>query len=171
MPRVEILKTDLHECGRVSPKQTLYGGQVATCLTINPNLSLILQVDLFTVVLVLELHIRHHVRSSTTCDGSTHRKPQFLYPDSSLIVPQNVIFKNLQQVSIVLSNQLQYALSRFQKTKIVIWLYDNIEMRIEGRIIVCVLRSNFVAHHVHSILHDCFVSSWLLSCRFHLIIH
>lgn len=29
-------------------------------------------------------------------------------------------------------------LSRFQKTKIVIWLYDNIEMRIEGRIIVCV---------------------------------
>ncbi|KNZ78162.1 putative small nuclear ribonucleoprotein E [Termitomyces sp. J132] len=31
---------------------------------------------------------------------------------------QNVIFKNLQQ-----------------KTKISIWLYDNIEMRIEGRII------------------------------------
>lgn len=32
--------------------------------------------------------------------------------------PINVIFKNLQQ-----------------RTKVVIWLYDNIEMRIEGRII------------------------------------
>ncbi|KAG1908473.1 Sm-like ribonucleoprotein [Suillus fuscotomentosus] len=36
-----------------------------------------------------------------------------------LVQPINVIFKNLQQ-----------------RTKVVIWLYDNIEMRIEGRIIV-----------------------------------
>ncbi|THH01521.1 hypothetical protein EW026_g1199 [Hermanssonia centrifuga] len=36
-----------------------------------------------------------------------------------MVQPINVIFKNLQQ-----------------KTKVVIWLYDNIEMRIEGRIIV-----------------------------------
>jgi len=35
-----------------------------------------------------------------------------------MVQPINVIFKNLQQ-----------------KTKVVIWLYDNTEMRIEGRII------------------------------------
>jgi small nuclear ribonucleoprotein E len=35
-----------------------------------------------------------------------------------MVQPINVIFKNLQQ-----------------KQKVVIWLYDNIEMRIEGRII------------------------------------
>ncbi|KIY66036.1 Sm-like ribonucleo protein [Cylindrobasidium torrendii FP15055 ss-10] len=35
-----------------------------------------------------------------------------------MVQPINVIFKNLQQ-----------------KTKVVIWLYDNIEMRIEGRIV------------------------------------
>jgi len=35
-----------------------------------------------------------------------------------MVQPINVIFKNLQQ-----------------KTKVVIWLYDNIEMRIEGKII------------------------------------
>ncbi|KAH7929358.1 hypothetical protein BV22DRAFT_1192101 [Leucogyrophana mollusca] len=35
-----------------------------------------------------------------------------------MVQPINVIFKNLQQ-----------------RTKVVIWLYDNIEMRIEGRII------------------------------------
>jgi len=34
-----------------------------------------------------------------------------------MVQPINVIFKNLQQ-----------------RTKVVIWLYDNIEMRIEGRI-------------------------------------
>jgi hypothetical protein len=68
------------------------------------------------------------------------------YFRSSLILQQNVIFKNLQQVSSVLLDSCQYSLSQFQKTKIVIWLYDNIEMRIEGRIIVRVLRSNFLAH-------------------------
>ncbi|TFY72236.1 hypothetical protein EVG20_g759 [Dentipellis fragilis] len=36
-----------------------------------------------------------------------------------MVQPINVIFKNLQQ-----------------RAKVVIWLYDNIEMRIEGRIIV-----------------------------------
>jgi small nuclear ribonucleoprotein E len=36
-----------------------------------------------------------------------------------MVQPINIIFKNLQQ-----------------KTKVVIWLYDNIDMRIEGRIIV-----------------------------------
>ncbi|KAG6866268.1 hypothetical protein C0991_006855 [Blastosporella zonata] len=40
-----------------------------------------------------------------------------------MVQPINVIFKNLQQ-----------------KTKVSIWLYDNIEMRIEGRIIVQSLR-------------------------------
>jgi len=35
-----------------------------------------------------------------------------------MVQPINVIFKNLQQ-----------------RAKVVIWLYDNIEMRIEGRII------------------------------------
>ncbi|KAK0198966.1 Sm-like ribonucleoprotein [Armillaria mellea] len=35
-----------------------------------------------------------------------------------MVQPINVIFKNLQQ-----------------RTKVVIWLYDNIDMRIEGRII------------------------------------
>ncbi|CAG7846676.1 SubName: Full=Probable small nuclear ribonucleoprotein E {ECO:0000313/EMBL:CCA77787.1} [Serendipita indica DSM 11827] len=35
-----------------------------------------------------------------------------------MVQPINVIFKHLQQ-----------------KTKVVIWLYDNVEMRIEGRII------------------------------------
>ncbi|KAH7104764.1 hypothetical protein BKA62DRAFT_693329 [Auriculariales sp. MPI-PUGE-AT-0066] len=35
-----------------------------------------------------------------------------------LVQPINVIFKNLQQ-----------------RTKISVWLYDNVEMRIEGRII------------------------------------
>ncbi|KAL4068382.1 hypothetical protein V8B97DRAFT_904164 [Scleroderma yunnanense] len=35
-----------------------------------------------------------------------------------MVQPINVIFKNLQQ-----------------RTKVVIWLYDNVEMRIEGRII------------------------------------
>jgi len=35
-----------------------------------------------------------------------------------MVQPINVIFKNLQQ-----------------KQKVVIWLYDNVEMRIEGRII------------------------------------
>jgi small nuclear ribonucleoprotein E len=39
-----------------------------------------------------------------------------------MVQPINVIFKNLQQ-----------------RTKVVIWLYDNIEMRIEGRITVRVL--------------------------------
>jgi len=34
-----------------------------------------------------------------------------------MVQPINVIFKNLQQ-----------------RTKVVIWLYDNVEMRIEGRI-------------------------------------
>jgi len=34
-----------------------------------------------------------------------------------MVQPINVIFKNLQQ-----------------RTKVVIWLYDNIEMRLEGRI-------------------------------------
>jgi len=34
-----------------------------------------------------------------------------------MVQPINIIFKNLQQ-----------------RTKVVIWLYDNIEMRIEGRI-------------------------------------
>lgn len=29
-----------------------------------------------------------------------------------------------------------------QKTKISVWLYDNIEMRIEGRIIVCQVSLN-----------------------------
>jgi len=36
-----------------------------------------------------------------------------------MVQPINVIFKNLQQ-----------------RTKVVVWLYDNIEMRIEGRIVV-----------------------------------
>ncbi|KAH9994412.1 Sm-like ribonucleoprotein [Russula vinacea] len=35
-----------------------------------------------------------------------------------MVQPINVIFKNLQQ-----------------RTKVIIWLYDNVEMRIEGRII------------------------------------
>ncbi|KAI6133371.1 hypothetical protein EDD16DRAFT_1467630 [Pisolithus croceorrhizus] len=35
-----------------------------------------------------------------------------------MVQPINVIFKNLQQ-----------------RTKVVIWLYDNVDMRIEGRII------------------------------------
>ncbi|KAI0318734.1 Sm-like ribonucleoprotein [Amylostereum chailletii] len=35
-----------------------------------------------------------------------------------MVQPINVIFKNLQQ-----------------RTKVVVWLYDNIDMRIEGRII------------------------------------
>lgn len=54
----------------------------------------------------------------------------------SLIFIQNVIFKNLQQASV--SNFcLHTSLTTLQKTKVVIWLYDNIEMRIEGKIIVC----------------------------------
>ncbi|KAH8834798.1 hypothetical protein DL96DRAFT_1701823 [Flagelloscypha sp. PMI_526] len=35
-----------------------------------------------------------------------------------MVQPINVIFRNLQQ-----------------KTKVVIWLYDNVEMRIEGKIV------------------------------------
>ena len=44
--------------------------------------------------------------------------------DKTPAVPQNVIFKHLQA-----------------GTRVVIWLYDNIEQRIEGKIIVCPLPS------------------------------
>jgi hypothetical protein len=51
---------------------------------------------------------------------------------------QNVIFKNLQTVCPGYSDSATPAnFSTVQQSKISIWLYDNIEMRIEGRIIVC----------------------------------
>jgi len=59
---------------------------------------------------------------------------------STYVTCQNVIFKNLQQVRYSLkrlrSDPQDWVLYTSQKQKVVIWLYDNIEMRIEGRIIV-----------------------------------
>lgn len=59
-----------------------------------------------------------------------------IYPHTD--TNQNVIFKNLQQVCWLINAGLFHRPyhSDSQRTKVSIWLYDNIEMRIEGRIIV-----------------------------------
>jgi len=52
-----------------------------------------------------------------------------------MVQPINVIFKNLQQ-----------------KQKVVIWLYDNIEMRIEGRIIAGIYVPVLVQSPAHMLI-------------------
>jgi hypothetical protein len=60
---------------------------------------------------------------------------------------QNVIFKNLQQVRATLNVYASIDTNcTLKRTKVSIWLYDNIDMRIEGRIIV----RFFLSFHVHN---------------------
>ncbi|KAJ8091367.1 hypothetical protein PM082_015085 [Marasmius tenuissimus] len=56
-----------------------------------------------------------------------------------MVQPINVIFKNLQQVRPLTDRKIPPIHAdiapSIQRSKVIIWLYDNIEMRIEGRII------------------------------------
>ena len=70
---------------------------------------------------------------------------------------QNVIFKNLQQVQSfrVFYSLISPSYQPFQKSKVVVWLYDNIEMRIEGQIIVSRLfcRPSFLRGWDHALIY------------------
>lgn len=88
----------------------------------------------------------HHVRPSTACDGSAHR----MYPAIFLKLrltrkPFRMLFSRTFNRLVQQTTLLHPLTFTSQRTKIVVWLYDNIDMRIEGRIIVRV--SNHPMEH------------------------
>jgi hypothetical protein len=70
--------------------------------------------------------LQHHVRQSPESDGSAHRKSPSLSPWTKANM-QNLIFKLLQQ-----------------HVTVQIWLYEQTDYRIEGKIRVCTLFPTFL---------------------------